>query len=51
MTVLPDGLINPLFEAACEAVREAIYNSMTMAESVTGRGGRKAHGIDLQIIL
>ena len=47
MTVIPDEDINPLFEAACEAVREAIYNSLAMAESITGRKGRTVHAIDM----
>ena len=51
LTILPDGLINPLFEAACEAVREAIYNSLTMAESVTGRDGRRLETIDMSAVL
>ena len=45
-TVLPDILINPLLEAACEAVREAIYNSLAMAESITGHDGRRAEALD-----
>jgi len=45
-TLLPDTLINPLFEAVCEAVREAIYNSLTMAESVTGRDSRQAQALE-----
>jgi len=46
-TVLPDGQLNPLFEATCEAVREAIYNSLTMAESITGRDGNRFEAIDM----
>ena len=46
-TILPDEKINPLFEAACEAVREAIYNSLTMADSITGRNGRRVQAIDI----
>ena len=47
MTVIPDELINPLFEAACEAVREAIYNSLSMAESLTGMKGRTVRAINM----
>jgi D-aminopeptidase len=40
---LPNGLISPLFEAAIEATEEAIYNSLCMAETMTGfRGTVKA---------
>lgn len=49
-TVLPDGMINPLFEATCEAVREAIYNSLTMADSITGKNGRRLKAIDISAI-
>jgi D-aminopeptidase len=46
-TVLPDERINPLFEAACEAVREAVYNSLTMAHDVTGKNGRRVQAINM----
>ena len=49
-TVLPDEKINPLFEAVCEAVREAIYNSLAMADDVSGKGGRRVKAIDLSQI-
>jgi D-aminopeptidase len=45
ITALPDERINPLFEATCEAVREAIYNSLTMARGITGRDGRSVQAI------
>jgi len=51
VTVLPDALLNPLFEATCEAVREAIYNSLAMAVSVDGRDGRRLEAIDLADVL
>jgi D-aminopeptidase len=47
ITMLPDERINPLFEAACEAVREAIYNSLTMAHDVTGKNGRRVQAINM----
>jgi len=50
-TVLPDGQINPLLEAACDAVREAIYNSLTMAETVTGKDGNRFDAIDLADVI
>jgi len=46
-TVLPDGIITPLFEATCEAVREALYNSLTMAESTSGRNGNHLEALDM----
>jgi D-aminopeptidase len=36
---LPNGMISPLFEAAIEAAEEAIYNSLCMAETMTGFRG------------
>jgi len=51
LTVLPDERINPLFEAACEAVREAIYNSLTMAQDIVGRGGRSVKAINMANVL
>lgn len=36
---LPNEMISPLFEAAIEATEEAIYNSLCMAETMTGYRG------------
>lgn len=36
---LPNPLTSPLFEAAIEATEEAIYNSLCMAETMTGYQG------------
>jgi D-aminopeptidase len=36
---LPNELMSPLFEAAIEATEEAIYNSLCMAETMTGFRG------------
>lgn len=45
-TIAPD-LMTPLFLAAAEATQEAILNSMTAAETMTGFKGRTAHAIPL----
>lgn len=37
---LPNALVSPLFEAAIEATEEAIYNSLCMAQTVSGFRGR-----------
>ncbi|MEJ0019499.1 MAG: P1 family peptidase [Acetobacteraceae bacterium] len=42
----PDGM-SPLFQAAAEATEEAILNALTMAETMTGRQGRRAHALPL----
>lgn len=47
MTVLSDSDINPLFEAAEEAVEEAIVNALLAATTVVGRDGHTAHAIPL----
>lgn len=36
---VPNNHMSPLFEAAIEAAEEAIYNSLCMAETVTGYRG------------
>jgi D-aminopeptidase len=37
---LPNGQLSPLFQAAIEATEEAIYNSLCMAETMSGFKGR-----------
>jgi len=44
--MVDDGRITPLFQAAVEAVEEAIVNSMLVAETMTGADGITAHGLD-----
>ena len=36
---VPNNLMSPLFQAAIEATEEAIYNSLCMAETITGCRG------------
>lgn len=36
---VPNDLMSPLFQSAIEATEEATYNSLCMAESMTGNGG------------
>lgn len=45
--MLPNEAMNPLFRAAAEAVEEAIVNSMTMAETMTGKDDTTVHAIPL----
>lgn len=45
-TVAPDAM-SPLFLAAAEATEEAILNSMTAAETMTGYKGRTVHALPL----
>jgi D-aminopeptidase len=42
---VPNTQISPLFQAAIEATEEAIYNSLSMAEMLTGYKKRVVHGL------
>jgi len=44
---VPNELMSPLFEAAIEATEEAIYNSLCMAETMTGHRGRTVNALPL----
>jgi D-aminopeptidase len=44
--MLDDARITPLFQAAVEAVEEAIVNAMLTAGTMTGADGITAHGLD-----
>jgi D-aminopeptidase len=44
--MLDDARITPLFQAAVEAVEEAIVNALLTAGTVTGADGITAHGLD-----
>ena len=47
---VPNELTSPLFEAAIEATEEAIYNSLCMAETMTGFRGRSVHALPLGLV-
>lgn len=49
--VLPNDLINPLFEATVQAVEEAIINAMVAAETMEGINGNKAYGLPHQLVV
>ena len=51
MTMLANQDMNPLFEAAAEAVEESILNALCMAETMTGREGRVAHQLPLDRLI
>lgn len=44
---VPNELTSPLFQAAIEATEEAIYNSLCMAETMTGFRGRTVKALPL----
>ncbi len=43
--VLPNDLINPLFDATVQAVEEAIIKAMIAAETTEGINGNKAYAL------
>ena len=45
-----NDLMSPLFQTAIEATEEAIYNSLCMAETMTGYRGRKVEALPLAVI-
>jgi D-aminopeptidase len=47
---VPNDLISPLFQAAIEATEEAIYNSLCMAETMTGYRERKVYALPLDVV-
>jgi D-aminopeptidase len=47
---LPNSHISPLFQAVIEATEEAIYNSLSMAETMTGYEGRIVHALPLETL-
>ena len=47
---VPNDLMSPLFQAAIEATEEGIYNSLCMAESMTGSRGRTVNALPLDVI-
>jgi D-aminopeptidase len=42
--------LNPLFQAAVEAVEEAILNALCAAETMTGRDGQVVYALPLEIV-
>ena len=47
---VPNDLVSPLFQAAIEATEEAIYNSLCMAETMTGYKGRTVMSLPIDAI-
>lgn len=45
---LPNQAMSPLFQAAIEATEEAIYNSLCMAETMSGFQGRTVHALPME---
>jgi D-aminopeptidase len=51
VTMFVDSHINPLYHAAIEATEAAIVNALLAAETMTGRGGVTAHGLEPELLL
>jgi D-aminopeptidase len=47
---VPNDAMDPLFYAAIDATEEAIVNALLAAESMTGRDGNTAHGLDADLL-
>ena len=47
---VPNAQLSPLFQAAIEATEEAIYNSLCMAEAMTGYKGRVIHALPIRAV-
>ena len=47
---LPNAQMSPLFQAAIEVTEEALYNSLCMAETMTGFQGRTIHALPLDFL-
>ncbi len=47
---LPQSEMNQMFEAAAEAVEEAVINALTMAETTRGYQGHTAHALPLDAL-
>lgn len=45
-----NDLASPLFQAAIEAIEEAIYNSLCMAETMSGHRGRIVHALPVDVL-
>ncbi|GAB3626549.1 Beta-peptidyl aminopeptidase BapA [Pandoraea terrae] len=46
--LLPDATLDPLFQAAADAIEQAILHALFAAETVTGRDGHVRHGFTQQ---
>ena len=50
-TVLTNDAVSPLFQAVKEATEEAVYNSLFMARTTTGEGGRTVEALPVDKVL
>jgi D-aminopeptidase len=50
LRMLSDTEISPLYDAVIESTEEAILNALLAAETMTGRDGNTAHGLEPEIL-
>ena len=50
-TVLANGEMSPIFAATIEATAEALWNSLFMADPMTGRGGYHVDALPVDQVL
>jgi D-aminopeptidase len=50
LSMLPNGRIDPLFEAVVDATEEAILNALLAAETMTGRAGHTAYALEPELL-
>jgi len=48
--IMQDVNLDALFEATADAVEEAIYNAMCMADDIKGPLGREVFALDLETL-
>ena len=41
----PNGMLNPIFEGAVQAVEESVLNALVAARTMTGRDGHRVYGL------
>jgi D-aminopeptidase len=51
VSMVPNELIDPLFEAVVDATEEAILNALLAAETMTGRAGHTAYALEPELLL
>jgi D-aminopeptidase len=51
ISMVPNHWISSLFDAVIEATEEAIWNAILAAETMTGRDGITAHGLEPDVLL
>ncbi len=51
ISMVPNHWLTPIFDAVVEATEEAIWNALVAAETMVGRDGVTAHGLDPDLLL